>query len=110
FFGFDPTARLSTAPTLGLEVTFFELKRGAGNDFGAMSVISTFPERDQPRKKLEWKTWEKLAPEPYLKKSYFVMQKEFLEPKRDEKVSGGVGAGPAGGAGAATKVPRAGQR
>lgn len=110
FFGFDPAARLSTAPTLGLEVTFFELKRGAGNDFGAMSVISTFPERDQPRKKMEWKTWEKLAPEPYLKKSYFVMQKEFLEPNRDEKVSGGVGAGPAGGAGAAAKVPRAGQR
>ncbi|HUR36749.1 MAG TPA: tetratricopeptide repeat protein [Terriglobales bacterium] len=95
FFGFDSAGELSTAPTLGLEISLFELKR-EGNDLAQMSVLSSFPERDQMRKKLEWKTWEKLTLEPYFKKAYFVMQKEYLESNRDEKSTGVANAAPVG--------------
>jgi tetratricopeptide (TPR) repeat protein len=94
FAGFDTTGRLTTAPTTGIEVSLFELQRGASQDLAAMSVLSAFPERNQAPKKIEWKPWEKVAPEPYFKAAFYAMQKEFQE-NRDEKASG-AGAGPAG--------------
>ena len=109
FYGFDSAGRLTPAPTIGMDVVLFELKRAAGDDLASMSVISSFPERNQPPKKLEWKTWEKLAPEPYFKKAYYVMQQEYLESNRDEKANGTVGS-PVQPAAATASPARAGQR
>lgn len=108
YYGFDSTGHLTTAVTTGIEVSLYELKR-TNDELASMSVISSFPEKNQPPKKFEWKTWEKLQLEPYLKKAFFVMQKEFQE-NTDEKASGNAGAGPVGTGGAAGTPPRAGQR
>jgi len=100
FSGFDSSGRLLTAPTIGIDVSFFELKR-TSNDMATMSVISSFPERDPGRRKIEWKAWEKVTPAPYFKQVYRTLQREYLE-KGDAKESSAAGA-PAGGGAAATR-------
>ncbi|HUQ49692.1 MAG TPA: hypothetical protein VM056_03170 [Terriglobales bacterium] len=113
FFGFDSNARVQTAPSIGITMSLFELKtNGDGRDLSAMTIVDSLPEMSQGQirepKKVEWKTWEKVALEPYRKKSYAVMQKEFLEPENSEsKVAEVVGAGSVVDA---TKPKRAGTR
>jgi hypothetical protein len=113
FFGFDSQRHVVTDTSLGMEISLFELKQsGAGQGMSSMVVTNSFPvvvrgAVGQP-KKMDWKRWEKVSPEIFEKKSFLVMQREFLEQQREDKTD--AGAGSHAGAGATTKGGRAGGR
>jgi hypothetical protein len=82
FIGIDDNLRVRTASMAGAEISVFALKPGSTpENLRAATVAAMFP---QPQggsikgpKRLVWQTWETVKPEPYLKKAYYALQKEF---------------------------------
>ncbi len=106
FFGIQESLRVRAAPTSGLDLAVIALQpRGASADFGAMTVTATLPAAsggkiENPQRYV-LKKWEKVNPEPYMKKAYHAIQKEFLEqsqrPANAPAPAAQSGAGRAGG-------------
>ncbi|MCI0356070.1 MAG: tetratricopeptide repeat protein [Acidobacteria bacterium] len=105
FAGIDESLRVRVMPTPGLDLTVFTLlPRGAGADLGQTTVTASMPPAkngkiDTPQRYVLRK-WQKVAPEPYLKKAYYAIQKEFLEQSRKPVASGAGAAAQPGSAGA----------
>ncbi|MGH9531673.1 MAG: hypothetical protein ACRD2Q_04725, partial [Terriglobales bacterium] len=106
FNGIEESLRVKTAPSPGLDLTVFTLRpRGASSDLSQMTVAASLPaavngKLDHPQR-FVLRKWEKVAPEPYLKKAYYAIQKEFLEQSRKPAVAGAAPA--ASGSGAARR-------
>jgi hypothetical protein len=101
FFGFDSERHVVTQPSLGMEISMFELKqKGLEQGMGAMTVANSFPPvvegRVREPHKMDWQKWEKVSPELFEKKSFLVMQKEFLEQQREQKTDPAASGNPAG--------------
>lgn len=84
FSGFDPSGNMQTYPTPGVDVAVFALQPAAAGS--AMSVVMALPAASGGRidapKQVTWTGWDSVRPEPYLKKAYHAMQKEFSEQTR----------------------------
>jgi tetratricopeptide (TPR) repeat protein len=110
FNGIEESLRVKFAPTPGLDLTVFTLRpRGAATDLAQMSVAASLPAAkdgkiDNPQRYV-LKKWDKVTPEPYLKKAYYAIQKEFLEQSR-KPVAAGAAAPAQSGSGAARRSPR----
>jgi tetratricopeptide (TPR) repeat protein len=96
FFGFDSQRHVITDASTGIEISLFELKQtGAGQGVSSMVVANSFPAvvngTVREPNKMEWKRWEKVSPELFEKKSFVVMQKQFLEQQREDKTDGSAG-------------------
>lgn len=89
WFGFDGALNARTAASSGVQLSVFALKPGeSATDLGAMQVAMSLPAVSGAAiakpETLNWKPWETVAPEPYFKKAYFSMTKEFLEERNGE--------------------------
>jgi len=89
WFGFDGGLNVRTAATSGVELSVYALKPTAGPDnLSAMEVAMSLPVGAAPQA-LTWKGWDTVKPESYFKKSYFAMQKQFLEEQHGEQTAPG---------------------
>src|SRR5207253_4226118 len=84
FHGFDERAQIRTVSSTDVEISVFELTPGANPaDPSAATVVASYPavrngRIEQPERFL-WKTWDKVPLEPYFKKAFYAMQKEFAD-------------------------------
>ncbi|MBI2679329.1 MAG: tetratricopeptide repeat protein [Candidatus Koribacter versatilis] len=84
WFGFDGALNARTASSSGVDISVLALKPGGAPDnLTAMQVAMSFPAPAggalaNPAS-LAMKPWETVKPEPYFKKAYYAIQKEFLE-------------------------------
>ncbi|MGH9601404.1 MAG: tetratricopeptide repeat protein [Terriglobales bacterium] len=105
FSGIEESLRVKTAPSPGLDLTVFTLRpRGASADLSQMTVAASLPAAvngkiDHPQR-FVLRKWEKVTPEPYLKKAYYAIQKEFLEQSRKPAVAGAAAPAASGSGGA----------
>ncbi len=93
FNGIEESLRVKTAPSPGLDLTVFTLRpRGTSADFGQMTVAASMPAavngKIENPQRFVLRKWEKVTPEPYLKKAYYAIQKEFQEQSRKPAVAG----------------------
>ena len=89
WFGFDGGLNVRTAATSGVELSVYALKPTAAPDnLSAMEVAMSLPVGAAPQA-LTWKGWDTVKPESYFKKSYFAMQKQFLEEQHGEQTAPG---------------------
>jgi hypothetical protein len=84
FHGFDDRAQIRTVSSTDVEISIFELTPGANpGDVSAATVVASYPvvqngRIEQPARFL-WKTWDTVPLEPYFKKAFYAMQKEFVD-------------------------------
>jgi len=94
FFGFSPGIQVRTIATPGIDVSVFELNDPSGR-MSAAEVTASYPAARNGQiadpARITWKTWEKVTPNPYLKKAYVALQKQNLELTREESRSPGPG-------------------
>jgi tetratricopeptide (TPR) repeat protein len=97
WFGFDGALNARTAASSGVEVNVFSLKPGGAPDnLGAMQVAMSLPAlaggsvSAKPDEAFTWKGWEAVKLEEYYKKSYFAIQKEFMEERNAEPTAPGT--------------------
>ena len=81
FGGFDGSSHLMPSSSQGVEISVFGLKPGGAGDLGGMTVASSMPamsgsEVSKP-KLYAWEPWDSVKLDPYFKKAYFGLQKEF---------------------------------
>ncbi|HYX71049.1 MAG TPA: hypothetical protein VE825_18075, partial [Terriglobales bacterium] len=81
FFGYSTDTGVRSAVSPGVEVGVFALAAG-GSDLSQASVVASVPEVSDDRlakaSALTWPVWNAVGPpDPYRKKAYFAMQKEF---------------------------------
>lgn len=89
FFGVDNSLAIRIANSGGVQLSVFALKPAGGADnLSAMQVAMTLPAATGGRiagpQMLTWNPWEKVQPELYYKQSYYAIQKEFLEERREQ--------------------------
>jgi hypothetical protein len=84
FFGFGPNG-MRTVASIGIDVSVFELNEaGSSGNLRQAKVTARYPAAASAKPaRYFWKGWEKVSPQPYFKKAYFALQKEFLEQNRD---------------------------
>ena len=88
WFGFDGGLNVRTAASSGIELSVYALKPTAGPDnLGSMEVAMALPGSAGSVQALTWKGWDTVKPEPYFKRSYFAMQKQFLEEQHGEQTA-----------------------
>ncbi len=93
FNGIEESLHVKFAPTPGLDLTVFTLRpRGSSNELRSMNVAASLPAAkdgkiENPQRFL-LQRWDKVDPEPYLKRSYHAIQKEFLEQSRQTAAAG----------------------
>src|SRR6185436_18036696 len=84
FFGFD-AGGVRTVASVGIDLSVFELDEGRNpGNMRQARITGRYPAATNamPARYL-WRSWEKVAPEPYLKKSFYSLQKAFLEQTRE---------------------------
>ncbi|MDP9267812.1 MAG: hypothetical protein M3P27_05735 [Acidobacteriota bacterium] len=96
WFGFDGALTARTASSSGVDIAVFALKPGGAPDnVSAMQIAMSLPAISGSAisnpASLTWKPWETVKPEPYFKKSYFAIQKEFMEEHNGEQTAPGTG-------------------
>jgi hypothetical protein len=93
FAGLDGNAKVRTAASPGIALKLFRLAQNATNDLKSMQLLAEYPKAQNggilTPAVLPWKPWNSVSPHPYLKKSYYALQKEF----RTQTGSGFVAAG-----------------
>jgi len=85
--GFDQ-GQPQTARTLGIQLSAFVLRRtGPPAELAATSVVSSFPSvvggAIRSPKQITWTAWNTVKAEPYFKKAYYAIQKEFQPSGRE---------------------------
>ncbi len=84
FLGLNDKAQVGVATTPGITLSVFALKPGAHPDaLSEMQVEASRPAAlrgrvDDPQRLL-WRTWLDVKPDPYFKKAYYELQKDYLE-------------------------------
>jgi hypothetical protein len=94
WYGFDGALNVRTGVSAGVELSVFALKPAPALDnLGAMQVAMSLPAVSggalAKPEVLTWKSWETVKPEAYLKRSYFAMQKQFLEEQHGKQTAPG---------------------
>ncbi len=82
FSGFDGNSHVTTSSSDGVEISVFGLKPGANAaDMGSATVASSLPAMNGSQgskpKLYAWEPWDSVKLDPYVKKAYYAMQKEF---------------------------------
>jgi hypothetical protein len=90
WFGFDGSLNARTAASPAVEVSVFALKPGAApDDLAAMQVAMSLPAAAggtvASPESVKWSGWESVKPQQYLKKSYYAIQKQFLEEQNGQQ-------------------------
>jgi hypothetical protein len=107
FAGIDQALKVNTTISEGVDISVYQLKPTKGSDkLSAMAVMSAFPQTEDIKpERVTWQQWDSVKPEPYLKKSYYAIQKEYENrtprtsvnrnrvPARVRRVAGHLGAG-----------------
>lgn len=93
FHGIEESLQVKFAPTPGLDLAVFTLRpRGSSNDLGSMTVAASMPAAKDGKienpQRFVLRKWDKVTPEPYLKRAYYAIQKEFLEQSRRPAAAG----------------------
>ncbi len=104
FAGTDEAANLKAMPTAGIEVSLLVLKPASpGGAPQTATVVASFPALNGGKlsapARFSWPAWETVKPEPFFKKAYYAIQKEYKESSQPaaRPVAGGAGSGqPAG--------------
>jgi hypothetical protein len=82
YHGFDNQVHVRTITSTDVEISVFELTPGANPaDVSGATVVASYPTArngriEQPERVI-WKNWETVPLDPYFKKSFYAMQKEF---------------------------------
>lgn len=80
FVGYGESEGVRAVVSMGVDVSVFALSTNGSNELGRMAVAASAPAASggqlQP-KTFTWEPWNTVAPQPYFKKSYFAMQREF---------------------------------
>jgi len=83
FSGFDAFARARSTASPGIGLALFTLGQSKTNELSSMQLLASVPTADNGEIRnpaiLDWKPWNAVSPEMYLKKSYYALQKEFNE-------------------------------
>ncbi len=104
FAGTDEDLHLRTMPTAGIEVSLLVLKAAlAGGAPQTATVVASFPPLKGGKlngpARFTWPAWETVKPEPFFKKAYYAIQKEYKDSSQpgSRPVAGAAGPGqPAG--------------
>ncbi|MGH8459168.1 MAG: hypothetical protein ACRESV_07445, partial [Nevskiales bacterium] len=104
FAGTDEGQHVRTLPTAGIEVSFLVLKPASpGGAPQTATVVASFPALNGGKlnapARLTWPAWETVKAEPFFKKAYYAIQKEYKDSSQSgsRPLAGGAGAGqPAG--------------
>ena len=80
FYGYSETDGVTSIVSPGLSLSVFALNTNGSDDLGRMTVEASAPVPSggslQPHM-FTWEPWNTVAPQPYFKKSYYAMQREF---------------------------------
>jgi hypothetical protein len=88
YHGFDAAVHVRTITSTDVELSVFELTPGANPaDVTNAIVVASYPAArnghiEQPERVI-WKNWETVPLDPYFKKSFYAMQKEFAGMDRE---------------------------
>jgi len=104
FAGTDEGLHVRTLPTAGVEVSLLVLKAApAGGAPQTATVVASFPALNGGKlngpARFTWPGWETVKAEPFFKKAYYAIQKEYKESSQSgsRPVAGAAGSGqPAG--------------
>lgn len=93
------TTLTATAP--GIQLSAFALQEnGDPAQISATSLLSAFPSPAgtaiQGPAQMTWPAWDTVRPQPYFKKAFYAIQKEFLQTGENARARGGSGDVPAG--------------
>jgi hypothetical protein len=88
FFGYTDKLEPQTRNSPGIDLAVFTLqKAGAPDSYQDDVVLSAMPQlrngRVQSPARYTWKLWNTVTPQPYNKKAYYALQKEFAEQTRN---------------------------
>lgn len=80
FYGYSENTGIRTAVSSGVTVSVFALATNGATDLSQMKVAATAPAVDGGKLEpanFRWNLWNTVAAQPYFKKGYYQMQKEF---------------------------------
>jgi hypothetical protein len=93
FSGFDTSAHALSTASPGIGLAFFTLSQSRTNDLSSMKLLASLPRAENGEIRnpaiLQWKPWNAVSPEMYLKKSYYALQKEFNEQAGNHDMAAG---------------------
>jgi hypothetical protein len=76
--GYSSKAGVASAITSGVQIGVYALHADGRADLSQMGKASSLPESGVP-KQFMWKTWDSVKVEPYEKKAFFALQREYAE-------------------------------
>jgi hypothetical protein len=74
--GYTPKDGIASAVTSGVQIGAYALHADSRTDLSQMGVASSLPSGSLP-KQFMWKTWDAVKVEPYEKKAFFALQREY---------------------------------
>jgi hypothetical protein len=74
--GYTAKEGVASAVTSGVQIGVYALHADGRNDLTQMGKASSLPENGLP-KQFMWKTWDAVKVEPYEKKAFFALQREY---------------------------------
>jgi len=82
FFGYDAEAHVRSILTPAIELSVYELANATTADkLSSARLVASYPPASggvvQNVQRVGWKDWQAVAADPYVKKSYYAIQKEF---------------------------------
>lgn len=105
FYGYSDKLEPLSQGSPGIEVAVFTLqKTGVPDSYEDDVVLAAMPQLNQGRvqnpARYSWKLWNTVSPQPYNKKAYYALQKEFADQTRSgsQPAAGAPRTGPAGNA------------
>jgi hypothetical protein len=86
--GYTAKEGVTSAVTSGVQIGVYALHADGRNDLTQMGRASSLPENGLP-KQFMWKTWDSVKVEPYEKKAFFALQREYAGVETAQARAGG---------------------
>lgn len=79
FAGYSSKTGVSSSTTSGVQVTAYSLRAEGRPEISQMGVAAVLPSSGLP-KQFTWKKWDSVNVQPYEKKAFFALQREYASP------------------------------